>query len=410
MSELNPIFVHASPRSGSTYFFNVLRRNVSLMCFNEAIIDVFSHYGPRDMARFGAASRWNVNHHFLNGGEYDEFVEAWHAAMHLYPPFLSFQNYLPLNGVLSSDIRAYLSALMQYARSRDKRPALCEIHSRGRTGALRGAFGGYHIAQYRDPLSQFGSFFRPLAEGGEWGFLAFPLMELGISGTHPLYRLVPEGWRVEVLPWPADDRARRWASAVQYMAMVASPGADAIERLLRWHLFSWTLSNLASVCYSDFVLDIDKTHDDAAYRRTVVDTIATECGAVLDFNDLTKFPRYYEFEGLNVKMVCNEVVRAMREAVTDGRAEKAVRALGTAAPLVSAASAAELLLTKIEKSIASMEAAGERQTISAAEWKTLVEKHRRPWFNSNFRVVAQHFYPMASPIVRAARRVRMWMA
>jgi hypothetical protein len=30
-----PIFVHASMRSGSTYFFNVLRRNSSLMCFNE---------------------------------------------------------------------------------------------------------------------------------------------------------------------------------------------------------------------------------------------------------------------------------------------------------------------------------------------------------------------------------------
>ena len=57
----DPIFVHASPRSGSTYFFNVLRRNGSLMCFNEAISDIFSYYGRREIARLKAAQKWNVN-------------------------------------------------------------------------------------------------------------------------------------------------------------------------------------------------------------------------------------------------------------------------------------------------------------------------------------------------------------
>lgn len=217
--------MHASPRSGSTCFFNVLRRNASLMCFNEAIIDVFSDYGRQDIGRFKAAQNWNVNHHFLDRDDFDEFVAAWHAVMHHYPPFPSFQDYLPPNGVLPPALHAYLSGLIDYARSHGKWPAFCEIHSRGRAGALRGAFAGFHIAQYRDPLSQFGSFFRPVAEAGEWGFLTFPLMELGISGEHPLYRLVPEPWRVPVLPWPADDRAQRWASAVHYISLVASPGA-----------------------------------------------------------------------------------------------------------------------------------------------------------------------------------------
>jgi hypothetical protein len=46
-SEFDPIFVHASMRSGSTYFFNVLRRNAALMRFNEEIMD-----GKKDYARF----------------------------------------------------------------------------------------------------------------------------------------------------------------------------------------------------------------------------------------------------------------------------------------------------------------------------------------------------------------------
>jgi hypothetical protein len=160
-----PIFVHASARSGSTYVFNVFRRNPALLCFNEAIID-----GKRDYARFRkdqqASNRhWDVNHHFLDRADYDEFIEAWDEVMHLCPEFPTFQDYLP-RGVLAADLAEFIGALIGYARAQGKRPVLCEINSRGRAGALRGTFGGFHIAQYRDPISQFGSYVRALVEGG----------------------------------------------------------------------------------------------------------------------------------------------------------------------------------------------------------------------------------------------------
>jgi hypothetical protein len=318
--------------------------------------------------------------------------------------FPSFQDYVPSNGVLNPKIRAYLAGLMHYARSHGKRPALCEIHSRGRAAALREAFGGFHIAQYRDPLSQFGSFIRPVVEAGEWGFLTFPLMELGINGKQPLYRLVPEAWRVPVLPWPAEGRAQRWSSAVQYMAMAASPEADSMEHLLRWHLFSWTLSNLAAVCYSDFALDIDKTHDNAGYRTSVIDALTSECGGVLDLSDLAKFSRYYEFEAVDVAAVCGEVESAMRDALRDGRVDAAIGALAMRAPIIPAAAAIELLLQKIRESLAAMEATPDRHRIGAAEWRAIVKKNRMIWFNPRLRVVAQCVYPLAAPLARAARR------
>jgi len=408
ISELNPIFVHASPRSGSTYFFNVLRRNKSMMCFNEAIIDIFSNYGKEDIARFKATQKWNVNHHFLDRDDFDEFVEVWDEVMHLYPMFPSFRDYLPANGVLPSELRAYLSGLIECARAHHKRAALCEIHSRGRAGALRDAFAGFHIAQYRDPFSQFGSFIRPVAEAGEWGFVTFPLMEMGISGRHPLYRLVPEAWRVPVLPWPADDRAQRWASAVQYMAMAASPGAETMGRLLRWHLFSWTLSNLAAVCYSDFALDIDKTHDDAKYRASVIDTLASACGVAADFGDLAKFSRYYEFEGLDATAICEQVVSSISESLRDGRVDEAVRALGRQTPTIPVETAVELLLAKIRESLASMQASADRRHFGVKEWNAISEKRRMIWFNPGVRVLAQCVYPLAGPIARAARRAGIW--
>src|SRR5215472_17495370 len=99
---LNPVFVHASARGGSTYFFNVLRRNKSFLCFSSAIID-----GKKDIARnypppkpIIRRKEFDINHHFLDRPDFYEFIEAWDAVMHLCPDFPTFPDYLPQNGVL----------------------------------------------------------------------------------------------------------------------------------------------------------------------------------------------------------------------------------------------------------------------------------------------------------------------
>lgn len=413
-SELDPIFVHASMRSGSTYFFNVLRRNPSLMCFNEAIMD-----GKRDYARFKEPrtrqiahakrdAKWEINHHFLDRPDFDEFIEAWDSVMHLCPEFPELQDYLPSDGVLSAELTGYLAALMKYARSQGKRPVLCEVNSRGRAGALRRSFGGFHIAQYRDPLSQFGSSIRGLIEGRTWSFLAFPVMELGTSAEHPLYRVVPETWRAPALPWRVATRAQHWASDAQYVASIASPRSEAIEKLFRWHLFSWFLTNLAAISYSDLLLDIDKINDDASYRTTFVENLLQEGRIQTDFGDLQKFDRYYDFESFDVAVVCRQVVSAISESFECGDLEKAVRTLGSEAPNVPVRTGIDCLLAKLHESIVAMAKNGNRQYMRTDEWRVLVEKNRRIWFNPIVRRVAENIYPVAAPVVHVARRVGLW--
>lgn len=408
-SEFEPIFVHASQRSGSTYFFNVLRRNESLMCFNEAIMD-----GKRDYARFKKAKereifrleaqKWNVNHQFLDREDFAEFIEAWDAVMHLCPEFPAFNDYLPPKGVLSPELFTYLAALMNYARSQGKRPVLCEINSRGRAGAMRGAFGGLHVAQYRDPLSQFGSFVRGLIDGQSWGFLVTPFTELATSRAHPLYRLVPEAWRTPDLPWLTANRAQFWASAARYNAEIASPRPEMIEKLFRWHMFSWALNNLAAISYSDIALDIDKAHDDADYRASITDKLAARIGTAPDLGDIKKFDRYYEFESFDVEAVCNQVISTIRSSLGDGRLDAALRTLGTQPPLAPAGTAVELMLAKINGSLAAMATSTHRQRLSVAEWKAFAEKNRRIWFNPGILRFAEYIYPVAAPVVWAARR------
>jgi len=407
-SALDPIFVHASPRSGSTFFFNVLRRNRSLMCFNEAINDAIGYWGKYSTAQLSKRRKWDPNHLFLDQDDFVEVVQAWDAIRNLYPPSPRFQNYVPANGTLPPNLRIYLSGLIDFARIQGKRPAICEIYSRGRAGALRDAFGGFHIAQYRDPLSQFGSFYKPLAEASETYFLVFPLMELGISGNHPLYLLIPETWRVPVLPWPADDAAQRWASTVKYLSLVTSPRMDTPEKLFRWHLFSWVFGNLAAISYSDFILDTDRLYDDHEYRNSVIDGLTPELGAPPDFNGLNKFSRYYEFEAFDTAIICNQVESITREALSSGQLDEAVRTLRPKPPTIPVARAVELLIKKIHASLASMEASAKRRRISVEDWKVIAEKNRRIWFRPGLRVIAQTVYPLAEPIVRAARRAGIW--
>jgi hypothetical protein len=408
-SKFDPVFVHASPRSGSTYFFAVLRRNQSLLCFNEAIMDGKRDYGhlkkaaERDRLRV-KTEQWNVNHHFLEREDYAEFIDAWDEVMHLCPEFPSFHDYLPPKAGLSADLLAYLSALMSHARSQGKRPVLCEINSRGRAGALRSAFGGYHIAQYRDPLSQFGSFVRALIEGGTWGFLSTPLTELGTSGDHPLYRLVPDAWRAPNLPWRTASRAQFWVSCARQLAETASVRPDSVAKLFAWHMYSWALNNLAAISYSDMALDIDRTHDDASYRASIEEALLRALGFAPDFSDIKKYDRYFEFESFDVMAICDQVVSTVETSLADGRLEAALLTLGAQQPVVPAATAVELLLSKIRHARVSMANNADRRRISAAEWKALAEKNQKPWFNPGVLRVAEYIYPLAAPMVRVARR------
>jgi hypothetical protein len=402
---LKPIFVHASPRSGSTYIFNVLRRMGPLLCFDEPISDDFTYFGKNEFIGRVARGQWNWSHSFLERYSQAEFVDAWDNVMHLYPPAPAFRDYVPQGGVLPNELRRYLSALINYASMNGKRAALCEIYSRGRVGALRDTFGGFHVAQFRDPLCQFGSSFRALQEFGAWIFIITPLRELGLSGEKPLYSIIPEGWRVPALPWPAEDRAQRWATTEQHLSMILSSDPSTLEKVFRWHLLSWFLHNLAAIVHSDFVLDIDKAHDDLEYREFARDIFHTEIGVAPDFTDLTKFPRYYGFEGVDIVRLCDEIVTAINNAQDNGQLEAAIASLGRGRPTVSSIVAINTLRTKLDDALAQMASTDNLIYVTNDDWKSIVRRHRHVWANPQLRSVMRHIYPVALPIVQAARTI-----
>jgi hypothetical protein len=81
---------------------------------------------------------------------------------------------------------------------------------------------------------------------------------------------------------------------------------------------------LAAVAYSDLALDMDKIHDDANYRASIVSSLAA-IGLVVDFGDLKKFDRYYVFESFDTETLCNQVSATIRNALAEGTLDQALR-------------------------------------------------------------------------------------
>ena len=163
---------------------------------------------------------------------------------------------------------------------------------------------------------------------GFLGFLAKPLKELGVNRNHPLYLVVPEEWRAPHFSWDTTTRATRWASDARYVSLISSGRPEDIRRAFHWHLFSWFLTNLASISYCDLNLDIDRLHDDEAYRASFSETVARLTGASPNLSKLSKFERYYRFSFFDIEESCLLVAATISAALGDGRLERAIKTLG----------------------------------------------------------------------------------
>jgi hypothetical protein len=219
---------------------------------------------------------------------------------------------------------------------------------------------------------------------------------------------VPEEWRPPVLPWPAADHTRRWASELEYVLLLADGRPEKLQDAFRWHMFAWLLNNLAAAVYSDFVLDIDRAHDDAVYRIEVTKVFSSEAEMDVDFSDITKFSRYYQFESFDAAAVASQVISTVNGALADGRLEKALALLARSPVKIPARESAQLLFAKIENSVASFETSPNRRLVTNEDWAQLVTKHAMPWSlarNRTLREIARVVYPFLAPVARAVRRI-----
>ena len=189
--------------------------------------------------------------------------------------------------------------------------------------------------------------------------------------------------------------------------MIFSPDSKALEKVIRWHLLSWFLNNLAAIIHSDLIIDMDRLSDDFEYRESTCEILCAEIGTQPDFSDLTKFTRHYSFEDVDIARICNEIVVNISDAHENGKIDAAIASLSKGKPTVPMHVAIKMLRAKLESAMAEMASSNRVTNITSNQWKALVQKHRHLWAHPRLRCAMRYVYPFALPAVKAARQIGM---
>src|SRR5262249_20100621 len=159
MARLDPIFVHAWWRSGSTYVWSKLRENDSLICYYEPLHERISHLNPDiiDGSAEIEISR-DLRHPVQAKNYFAEYAELVHSKTLRFAPELSYSRYLLLPEETDEQLRLYLNGLIKAASAKSRTAVLCFCRSQMRSAWMKKVFAGVHIAQIRNPADQWVSF------------------------------------------------------------------------------------------------------------------------------------------------------------------------------------------------------------------------------------------------------------
>ena len=155
------VFIHAAPRTCSTWFWSKFRELPLALCFYEPFNEGNSWLTHARAARMDRHS-WNSRHPPTDPyyKEYDSLISDT-GGIQLFDPAMTSQWFIPdggLRGELRSQEKEYLSQLIEHADQAAKAPVIGGWRSLGRSWAIKRAFGGFHIFQYRNLWQQWVSF------------------------------------------------------------------------------------------------------------------------------------------------------------------------------------------------------------------------------------------------------------
>ena len=152
-----PVFIHAAPRTSSTWFWSKFRAVPSTLCYYEPFNDKLVWLTP-DRANTLKHNSWESRHTPTDPyyREYGPLIQKTNG-VELFDPAMAFQWFIPeggLRGELRPREKDYLSLLIRHANKVGKTPVFGGWRSLGRVWAIKQAFGGFNIFQYRNLWQQ----------------------------------------------------------------------------------------------------------------------------------------------------------------------------------------------------------------------------------------------------------------
>jgi hypothetical protein len=294
-----PLFVHAWFRSGSTYIWSKLRDNEKLICYYEpfhevlgekTLVEQIERHKPIETSL-------NLRHPVQQRHYFNEYKKLLMKDQLNFVSELPYTNYFLLPNQEDIPRYKYIQTLISHAFNEDRLPVLSFCRSQMRSAWIKQNFLGTHIAQIRDPLSQYESFtVQP--------YFRNTMIKIALD----LRRNNPACFThiVHFDRFAASFEKRPDLPAEQLYEYFLKP-----DDFFAIFLVIWTLSVLQSMSCSDLTLDIDSLASDISYRSQVRDWFAA-LGCFLDFSDCST-PLTTNFDTEKAARMITEAGRAFRE-------------------------------------------------------------------------------------------------
>jgi glycosyltransferase involved in cell wall biosynthesis/SAM-dependent methyltransferase len=299
------VFIHAAPRTSSTWFWSKFRALPSTLCYYEPFNDKLIWLTP-DRAATLQHDSWE-SRHTPTDPYYREYIPliGENNGVHLSDAAMAFQWFIPqggLRGELRSREKDYLSLLIRHAREAGKIPVFGGWRSLGRVWAIKQAFGGLNIFQYRNLWQQWLSMLSYKRRGSLTFYIS--VIDTIFRDDEPYFSyLVDRGLKNAADPRTGKDPTASPLTWTRSYPNVARDEAKVrqLELLPEHRVFALFMGlhvylYLHAQISADLTADVTSIARDDAYRSHIERTVRQETGLAVSFTGADDVEPQYEVQ------------------------------------------------------------------------------------------------------------------
>jgi hypothetical protein len=292
------IFIHTLHRSSSTYFLKQFESNKTLL-FNEPfheqnfITHIFNLKKNADL----------LNHaNFLEQTEIDPIFKGYTVAFKYNPELMNHHsekfdiiNYLERK--LKSNEIKFLSSLIDSAFKVGKMPVLGFVRSIFRVSQIRKEFGGFHIAQIKNPYSVWGSYWSQYKKGNTY-FIAYSLKLYCFHINNEIFKFanpISDKYKKEIEEILNSDDAYQ----VKLCKFENIISLLSIEDQFKIFIYLYILGNINSLMYSDDFLLIYDSNKSEESIKNIKNIVHSKFKIDLSFENLKQTKNYVYYSDMS---------------------------------------------------------------------------------------------------------------
>jgi hypothetical protein len=279
-----PIFIHASWRTSSTWFWLKFRGQSATLCYYEPFhedLATLTHARAHSLGpgswKTGASRHPRSSPYFL---EFRPLIRR-SGGVRLYRPEIAYQWFMPEGGIAGNlrpqELR-YVGLLLRHAGRREKIPVFGFTRSLGRLAALKRHFGGTHIFLYRNLWTQWAAYVGQSAAGNRY-FLE-TMLRVMLQAQDRFFAAAINPYLVRAvacgLPAPCGK-----ADLAAWLLDTMSE-AELFGLFMALHLYLY----IAAQARADLAIDATRLARDRPYRETIANRLSVQTGLAIDLADV----------------------------------------------------------------------------------------------------------------------------